>query len=288
MNINDERHYSSVTQLDIGRLREDVEPFQSELMEEFYQNYAGLKDDMSTAAIYDKFAHLFSEDALGIIQGAMEKLEGTDDSRWLRYLRTFSTMGYMDSAVKALTDKTNTFEAKSVVDFRGERIPYRFVPVKLRNEPNTESRRELFEAKLAQTDELNLILHERMATAHDLSVVLGFKSYRDLCQTLKGVDYKALEEQMQEMLRRTENLYNEVMEELLERRIGAPISEAWSYDIPYAFRGEEYDRFFDKDKLVGAFNATLRGLGLDPEGTRNIHMDLEDRPKKTPGRSAHL
>jgi hypothetical protein len=268
--------------LDLGRLREDLEPFQSELMEEFYQNYAGLKDKMSTEAIYDKFAHLFSGEALGVLHGAMESLEDADDSRWLRYLRTFSTMGHMDSAVKALTDKANTFEAKSVVDVAGEKIPYRFVPVKLRNEPDPQRRRELFEAKLVQTDELNLILHERMTTVHDLSVGLGFKSYRDLCQTLKGVDYKALEEQMEEMLRRTESLYQDVMGELLERRIGVPLSETWSYDIPFAFRGEEYDRFFEKDRLVGAFNATLKGLGLDPDGTQNIHLDLEDRPKKTP------
>jgi hypothetical protein len=271
-----------MAQLDIGRLRDDIEPFQSALMEEFYQNYAGLKDDMSTAAIYDKFAHLFSDGALDVIRGAMEGPGGADDSRWLRYLRTFSTMGYMDSAVKALTDKASTFEAKSVVDVWGEKIPYRFVPVKLRNEPDPERRRELFEAKLALTDELNLVLHDRMASSHDLSVVLGFKSYRDLCQTLKGVDYKALEEQMEEMLRRTESLYIDVMGELMERRTGTKVSEAWSYDIPYAFRGEEYDRFFDKDKLVAAFNSTLKGLGLDPDGTQNIHLDIEDRPKKTP------
>jgi len=39
--------------LTIERLREDLEPFQRELMEEFYQNYAGLKDETATVRIYE-------------------------------------------------------------------------------------------------------------------------------------------------------------------------------------------------------------------------------------------
>jgi len=56
--------------LDISKLREDVEPFQSELMEEFYGNYAGLKDEMSTVGIYERYGHLFSEDAIAEIARA--------------------------------------------------------------------------------------------------------------------------------------------------------------------------------------------------------------------------
>jgi hypothetical protein len=281
-NINDDGHSNSMASRDIGQIRGDVESFQSELMEEFYQNYAGLKDDMSTVAIYDKYSHLFSNDSIDVIESAMQGPAPSDDARWLRHLRTFCTLGHMDSAVKHLTDKATTFEAQSSVDCDGEKIPYRFIPVKLRNEPDHEKRRRLFEAKLVETQELNKTLLERMATAHDLSVVLGFKNYRDLCSTLKGVDYKALEEQMEEMLRRTERLYVKEMGGLLEKRTGTALHDAWSYDIPFAFRGEEFDKSFVKQKLVGAFFATLKGMGLDSDKFTNIHIDMEERPKKTP------
>ena len=268
--------------LDISKLREDVEPFQSELMEEFYGNYAGLKDEMSTVGIYERYGHLFSEDAIAEIVRAAEGAGGTDDSRWLKYLRTFSTMGYVDNAVKVFTDRAQTFEAKAEVDVAGEKIPYRFVPVKLRNEPDAKKRKALFEAKLAVTDEFNKILLERMATVHDLSAVLGFKNYRDLCSSLKGIDYRALEGQMDELIKRTESLYARTMGDLLTKRAGLSLSDAWSFDIPFAFRGEEFDRHFTKDDLVGKFFATLKGMGIDPESYGNIHVDLEDRPKKTP------
>jgi hypothetical protein len=274
--------YTTMASLDISRIRGDLESFESDLMEEFYRNSAGLKEDLTTAAIYERYGHLFSEEALSAIRSAMEEVAGAEDSRWLRYLRTFSTMGYIDNAVKQLTDRANTFETQAVVESDGEKIPYRFVPVKLRNEPDHEKRRRLFEAKLVETQKLNEILLERLATVHDLSAVLGYKNYHDLCSMLKGVDYRALEEQMEAMIRRTEALYVETMNELLEKRAGITLSDAWSYDIPFAFRGEEFDRYFGKEKLVSAFFSTLKGMGLDPDKFENIHIDIEERPKKSP------
>lgn len=268
--------------LDISKLREDVEPFQSELMEEFYRNYAGLKDEMSTVGIYDRYRHLFSEDAVSEISRAIDDAGESEDLRWLRYLRTFSTLGYVDNAVKIFSDKANTFEAQAEVEVGGEKVPYRFIPVKLRNEPDPKTRKALFEAKLTATDELNKILLERMGTVHDLSVVLGFKNYKEMCSSLKGIDYRALEDQMDELVKRTEPLYADSMNTLLEDRANVTLADAWSYDIPFAFRGEEFDSHFTKENLVEKFYATLRGMGIEPESYGNIHVDLEDRPKKTP------
>ena len=268
--------------MNVDRLRGDVEPFESELMEEFYRNYAGLKDDLETVAIYDKYAHLFSKEAIDLVRSSALGEEGVEDPRWPRYLLTFSTMGYVDSAVKHLTDKANSFESHSTVESDGEQIPYRMVPVKLRNEPDPEKRRALFELKLVETVKLNEVLLERIAGLHDLSTGLGFKNYWDLCTKLKGVDYKALEAELEEFTRRTESLYAEHITDALEKRAGVTLSEAWSCDIPYAFRGEEFDRYFEKDKLVDAFSRTLKGMGLDPDKRTNIELDLEERPKKTP------
>ncbi len=268
--------------LDIPKLREDVEPFQCELMEEFYKNFAGLKDEMSTVGIYERFGHLFSEDAISVVAKAIDESSEAEDTRRLKYLRTFSTMGYVDNAIKTFTDRANTFEAQAEVEADGEKIPYRFVPVKLRNEPDPKKRRSLFDAKLAVTEDLNKILLERMATVHDLSAVLGFKNYRDLCSTLKGIDYRALEDQMDELVKRTDSLYTASMDDLLKKRAGLALTEAWSFDIPFAFRGEEFDKHFTKADLVDKFYETLRGMGIDPGAYTNIHVDIEDRPKKSP------
>jgi len=274
--------HADMPSLDLARLMEDVEPFECALMEEFYNNYAGLKDEMRTADIYGRYGHLFSEEAIAVVAASMEQAGENEDIRWLRFLRTFSTMGHVENAVKAFTDRVNTYETQAVVKLDGDEIPYRFVPVKLRNEPDAKKRRALFDAKIVVTEKINEILVERMATVHDLSVVLGFKNYKDLCSSLKGIDYRALEDQMDSLVRRTEALYMSTMDGLLTERAGLSLAEAWSFDIPYAFRGQEFDELFTKELLVEKFYATLRGMGIDPERYPNIHVDLEDRPKKTP------
>lgn len=273
---------STMAPPELGRVRTDLEAFQSELMAEFYGNYAGLKDELSTVPIYDRYSHLFSKETIEAIVRAGEETPPDEDRRWQRYLRAFCTMGYVDSAVKAFTDQANTWEAKSVVAFDGEAIPYRMVPVRLRNEPDAGKRRELFEAKLGAMADLNAILMGRMASAHDKSLELGFKNYRDMCSTLKGVDYKELEAGMEELLRRTEGLYVCEMDSILQDKAKLSITDAWSCDIPYAFKGGEYDRYFSKDRLVGAFFETLKAMGIDPGSYGNIMIDTEDREKKTP------
>lgn len=267
---------------DLQALRDEIELFQGELMEEFYQNNAGLKDETKTVEIYDKHSRLFSMETIASLRSETSNLEPSEENRGLRYIRAFCTLGYLDSATKVLSDKANTFETRATVESEGEAFPYRQVPVKLRNEEDAGKRRKLFNAKLVQTDILNGILLERLETAHDLAMTLGFKNYRDLCSSIKGIDYKALEEQMEELLRRTETLYVDSMDRLLRDRTGLAISEAWSFDIPYAFRGKEFDTYFAKGTIQDAFASTLKGMGIDPTKYTNILLDSEERPKKNP------
>ncbi len=265
----------------LARLRQDLEAFQGELMLEFYQNHSGLKDEMSTVGIYDRYSHLFSEEAVRAASAA-DPDASPDDERRRRYLRSFSTFGLIDSSVKELTDRANTFEAQSVVAFDGEQIPYRHVPLRLRSEADHGRRAALFDAKLAETTRLNAILVERVQTAHETATALGARDYADLCSGLKGIDYLGLEGDMEDLLHRTENIYTESMSAMLQERTGLALEDAWSYDIPFAFKGKEFDPDFQKDRLADAFFATLKGMGIDRSAYPNIAIDTEERPRKTP------
>jgi len=266
----------------LDRIRGDLESFQNELMEEYYRHYAGLKDDLSTAPIFDRFQHLFSLDSINEVAACMDEIGPDGDSRWAKYLRSFSTLGYIENSVKQVTDKAHTWEAGAKVEFDGETIPYRMVPIKLLNEPDAERRHALFEAKLGRTEELNEILLERMGTMHDMSAELAYKSYRDMCSSLKGIDYRQLEDKMEDLLRRTEKIYLTEMDQMLTARAGISLSNAWSCDVPYTFKGADFDKYFDKEKLVPAFNETLKDMGIDPGSYSNIHVDTEEREKKMP------
>jgi len=117
---------------------------------------------------------------------------------------------------------------------------------------------------------------------HEGAEALGFKSYKDMCSKLKGIDYAALEAAMEEMLRRTEQAYVDGMDELLRATTGVALTEALPYDVAYAFRGQRYDEAFRKDDVTGSFFRTLRGMGIEPKSYHNIRIDDSDRPGKSP------
>jgi hypothetical protein len=48
------------------------------------------------------------------------------------------------------------------------------------------------------------------------------------------------------------------------------------------FRATEWDSVFPADKMLPALEATLGELGIDLYAQENIHLDVEERPNKTP------
>jgi hypothetical protein len=52
--------------------------------------------------------------------------------------------------------------------------------------------------------------------------------------------------------------------------------------VPRLFRAPELDRWYPQDKMLPALSATLADLGIDLEGQGNVHLDLEQRPQKSP------
>jgi len=53
-------------------------------------------------------------------------------------------------------------------------------------------------------------------------------------------------------------------------------------DLPRLFRFAEADEVFDGARLLPSFAATLAGLGIDPATQRNVQLDVEARPGKSP------
>ena len=52
--------------------------------------------------------------------------------------------------------------------------------------------------------------------------------------------------------------------------------------MPRLFRAPEWDPQFPADRMLPALEATLADLGIDLHAQENVHLDVEQRPKKTP------
>ena len=72
------------------------------------------------------------------------------------------------------------------------------------------------------------------------------------------------------------------MDRLLRERVGVGLSEAERHDVRRLFRGADWDAAFPGDRMVPALRGTLAGLGIDLDAQANVHLDVEERPTKSP------
>src|SRR5581483_9320570 len=85
-----------------------------------------------------------------------------------------------------------------------------------------------------------------------------------------------------ELLDSTQRLWEETGDRLFRERLGIGIADARSYDLARVFRAPQWDKWFPSGAMVPALEQTLRDRGIDLSSQRNVHLDIEQRPAKTP------
>lgn len=267
--------------LDIEKIRSDLEEFTSQTVEEYYLNGAGLKDQAEISKIYQKFAHLFNQDTIDQVQQQAKSAHGEEERR-LHFLRAFLVDDYLENRVKELSDKLLTIEAEATITVNGETMPFRQSAVQQANESNRYRRASIFAARNNVIQGLNPLLEERMLRLHRTAEELGYENYTNLFKDIKAIDLDALQRTLQPFLERTKTLYTRKMGDFIQSRIRILLSDAEKHDVSHAFRAIEFDHFFRKEEAVNTLTRTLAGMGIDLNNQKNIRLDVEERPKKSP------
>ena len=267
--------------VDWTRIRLDVENFSTEKEREWFLNWAGLKTEMNISAIYEKYRHLFTKPLILEVKEKRKQAKG-EEERKLRYLQEFFVSGYLETVVKELSDKAETMQSKEKIKVDNEEIPFRLAAIKIANETDRNKRRKLFEARDKVIDKINPVLKERMQKLHDTSIELGYRNYMALFESVKKIDFQSLEKILLGFIDRTESLYVTLLDKALKDKIGVRLKDAERHDIAYFFRAKEYDNYFKKEKAVETLKATLVNMGIRLDKQKNIAIDTEERPSKSP------
>src|SRR5438552_12490021 len=172
---------------ELDAYREQADRFISELDEEFYLHYAGLKETFDLAPIYERHENLTELDQVKSI--GLSVNGGTR----VRELWRFACEGYFGDLTRDHAEKLAELESELSVSVNGEEIPYRMIRPALANEPDRDKRREL-DARA------NDVLDEHMNPLHlDAARViqqgacdLGYANYLELYR--KALPASALDE----------------------------------------------------------------------------------------------
>ena len=256
--------------------REEADRFIAALDEEYYLHFAGLKDEFEVGQIYERYAELTSLEACEWLRASVES--GLDVTELWR----FACEGYLGDLTRAEAERIAHIEATTSAVVDGEPIPYRMLRPAIANEPDRARRERLERARNELSDEHLAPRHESVAqTRRDGTTDLGFRTYKELYERF-GFRLDALASQCRTFLSETEDLYVFALDRLFRDRIGLRLEDAERWDLPRLFRATNWDPGFPAGEMMPALVGTLADLGIDLLAQRNVEIDLEPRPSKSP------
>ena len=269
--------------MDLDAYRAGAESFTADLSREYYRHYAGLQEGLGIEPVYDRYAELFDRAAVEALRAEAARAAPGDARRALRALLDFAVEGHLGRATKALDAEQARRETELRLEVDGELLGFREAPVVQANEPDAERRERIERARLdATVSHLNPLRREALEVQHALARELGWPSYRAMTEELKGMDLDALSAQTAAFATATDAAYVDAVDPVLRATVGTGLRGARRSDLPRLFRFAAADARFPEDRLVRAFEETLAGLGIDPRAQRNVVLDVEERPGKSP------
>src|SRR3954471_15171535 len=258
------------TNREVDGFRERADAFTRDLMQEYYDHFAGLKDTLDVERIYEQYEDLTTLELAQRMRSAPTEL-------W-----RFACEGFLGNLTREHQARVAQVETSLEATVDGKTVPYRMLRVATSNEPDRDTRRRFEEERVRLLDEhINPVYLDAVEIDRAAVGKLGATNYYEL---YKGFGYR-LDELAQEcraVLDETERVWEREGDKLFRARLGVSLDEARPWDVGRLFRAPELDQLYPSDRMLPALEATLTDLGIDLRGQRNVHLDLETRPSKTP------
>jgi hypothetical protein len=264
------------TASELDDYRTQADRFIAELDEEYYEHFAGLKETLELEPIYERHEELTR------LEWAQALAASTDGDRGVRELWRFSCEGHLGNLTREHSEKIAQLEAELEAEVDGEKVGYRMLRPTIANTDDRGTRERLDAERCRLTDEhLNPIYLDAVHIAQKAVPPLGAPNYVELYRKF-GFRLDDLAAQCRALLESTERMYEDAADRLFRDRIGVGLDQAQRWDTPRVFRAQNWDDFFPADKMLPALEATLGDLGIDLRSQENVHLDIEQRPQKSP------
>jgi hypothetical protein len=261
----------------VDAYRQEADRFCADLDEQLYLHYAGLKDELDLAPVYERYADLFTLTSCRELGAAAEGEGGAGTELW-----KFACEGYLGALANEDAEKVAELEATLEAEVDGEKVPFRLIRPEIANEPDRDRREKLERARRELTDEhLNPLYGRMLERTREGTRELGAETYLELYERF-GLDLRSLGAACERLLAETEDLYVRAADKLFRTRLGIGLEEATRPDILRMLRATDWDAGFPADAMLPALTGTLGELGIDLAAQANVELDVERRPRKSP------
>ena len=266
-----------------AEFEEQLQRYLYERAEEGRAVRVGEKEVSEQAAIVARYSDLFSRDQLKALREEEERAEG-DQREWLYRLRKTCESGLIAAELAERDDELENAILAARLTFKGEELPLRSGLARLAVLPGYAERDELGELYLGLSAEFNEQRLELLRAYEDLEADLSEEAdpvVRN--EEEKQISLRELESVLSAVSNEIEGAFIAMRERWFDRLLGPERDEIpSSAHMAYIRRLSPLDATYTKERATEICLATLSALGFDLASDRNIRLDLDDRPQKSP------
>jgi len=266
-----------------AEFEEQLQRYLYERSEEGRAVRVGEKEVSEQAAIVARYADLFSRDQLRALRDEEERAD-EDQREWLYRLRKTCESGLIAAELAEKDDELENEILAARVEFKGEELPLRSALARL-----------AVISDYGERDDLGELYRRRSADFNEQRLEL-LRAYEELEADLteepdavarneeeKQISLRDLERVLAAASGEIESHFIALRERWFERLLGPDRTEVpSSAHMGYIRRLSPLDSTYTKERATEVCLATLSALGFDLAADRNIRLDLDDRPQKSP------
>jgi hypothetical protein len=263
--------------------RREYADFHTAYMREYYLFLSGQKNNLELWPIYDRYGDLFTRDRVNELKQTLDDIPKHFETERAASQRlfNFAVEQYLENSVKELTQEISEYEAAANIRVMGRVLTFHDAAVSISSESDRETRRAIYEKRLAVIDASNDLRAERLKKLHNAALALNYSSYTALFGELRRLNYETVAQQAGALLAQTESLYITRLSEALIRDLNIKVEEAIRPDSTYFVHLTRFDEHFPADRLLEVYAETMAGLDIRVDLQKNIEIDAAPRPRKS-------
>ena len=266
-----------------AEFEEQLQRYLYERSEEGRAVRVGEKEVSEQAAIVVRYADLFSREQLRALRDEEDAAEG-DQREWLYRLRKTCESGLIAAELAEKDDELENAILAARLTFKGEELPLRSALARLAVISDYKERDELGELHGQKSAEFNQQRLELLGAYEELEADLTEEPdavARN--EEEKQISLRELESVLAAASDQIEGAFIAMRERWFERLLGPDREDQpSSAHMGYVRRLSPLDSTYTKDQATDVCLATLSALGFDLAADKNIRLDLDDRPQKSP------
>jgi hypothetical protein len=266
-----------------AEFEEQLQRYLYERSEEGRAVRVGEKEVSEQAAIVARYADLFSRHQLRALRDEEQRADG-EQREWLYRLRRTCESGLIAAELAEKDDELENAILAARVSHRGEELPLRSALARLAVIPDYTERDELGELHRQKSSEFNPERLELLRAYEELEADLSEEPdpvRRN--EEEKQISLRELESVLLATSDQVEEAFLAMRERWFERLLGPERAEVpSSAHTAYIRRLSPLDATYTKERATEVCLETLNALGFDLAADRNIRLDLDDRPQKSP------